>query len=262
MTERVNIRRIETVEERQKAFDVKKDLTSQHWARMDEVMQSLMTPDSIGLELEFLSLVKIIDPDRALPIRPFQLSDIVEKVADMSDYAYILGDAHLRIVDRTRSLTMTLLNMDVEKIYREIKDVEYSVARFLAAVRILDPKIDLSFAEESIEPLGKSISALGESKNWKSYVKFRALARIAGIDSTMPLPRQEQWTDLCEYFETLRHGSKHNNGDVLDLIEVAASMKILAAGSVRVTENGIELSPPAPIAQERSIRKTPHSIEL
>jgi hypothetical protein len=254
MNERLNIRRIETAgKERIDTFDSRKDLTPKDWARMDEVMKALYFPDSPGACLEHLPQMKILDPERALPILPHQLNEMREWVGNREDYGFVVDDANLRIIDPRLSMSMNTHRLDIEAIYREVSDVEYSIARFLAGVHILDPKINLSFAADGIERLAAEIDHLCTTANWKPFIKFRAMARVAGIDSTMRPIAGDEWGSLRSYLKELQQEARSSDGDVTDLIEVASSMKIMAASSVDITEKDLCWDSPLKLLRRKTL---------
>jgi hypothetical protein len=263
MSERLNIRRLVALEkEKISTFDVKKDLTREEWERMDDVVRADMGPGAVGAAFAYLPWMKILDPERALPVKPGEWAEITTTVDRAEDFQFVIGDALLRIMNPKLSLTITLRNLDLANIYKNAQS-DYDSAQFLAAVKILDPATDLSFALGDIEKLRLHIEELGAAGDWKQFALLRAFAKIAQIDAAIPAPSLDQWRGMREYLGELRRDARDYDGEALHLIDLAGAMKVLAADSVRITEEGISLGSPAKITEHADRRRPePQTLEL
>jgi hypothetical protein len=268
MNERLNIRRMQVPESRKdtETFDVKKDFTPTDWRAMEEAAVKL-SPPSMGMAgLTLLSHVRILDPKRPFPLSENQWEDIVWDVEKDRDagrtYFFAMKAACVRLIEPDHPFGVR--PEELEKLIKSGMNStnEISALGLAFAMKLLVSDADVSFVEKWREEIPKQAQAYYERGDWPRFMKIAAFARILHLDTDIPKLTVDQWKMVRYEFFDKRIAMREHEGSSPQFAELASNMKIMAAGSVDITKEGLVLGAPKRSRLEDADAPIPSTLEL
>ena len=279
MTERLNIRRMQTPESEPKSgsFNIERDVNGEDWKAMDQEYKDLFKSGNLVTALELLYNMKTLDSTRPLPLGEGDLDALVrESHRDkaQTDGRFIRLASYLYSIDpATGKLDENLaepLNglFPVSLLPPEGVGGWQSCLSWGTAARLLKPDWKSDHISSHYQELEVLLQDLLVKQQWGSFISVASLARIACPDVVIPHIGDAGWSAMRSLLRKYRVRAQSINtravSGTFHFAEYAAGMRILAAGEVRIpASGGLELVMHKPKADSQEpVPPQPQPLEL
>jgi hypothetical protein len=256
MNERMNIRRMHTLEKREGTnipFDPERDLTPDDWQGMYREVQAQEKARRTYTYLVTGSQLKTLRPQEKIKYSASVLGNFFTSRIRNRDWdGYTNIAAALKIIDPSYQLPFAVEN---KAALREA--TKWTVdPKVMAKLTLIDPEFKIS--DDTFQHIRNNEE---KERGRTEYYKKMANLRIASGGKAIPLNEMD-WKHMRQILETYRLAAVPD-GKYDEFAEFASSMKVLAAEEVKVSDKGLEI-----IMQKSKTevagdsRKQPEPIEL